>query len=78
MGGATSIELDPPTPIMNQENAPETCSQAKLMESILQLRFILPKLTSRLAITTMVSLKSTVLTQREGKVLVRVKKSPVL
>jgi hypothetical protein len=32
--------LDPPTPIINQENAPQTCLQVNLREAFSQLRFL--------------------------------------
>lgn len=37
--------LSPSPSIINQENALETCLQASLLESLSQLRFVLPKIT---------------------------------
>lgn len=51
--------LDPPTSISNQENDPQTCPQASLMEVTPQLSFLLPryvKLTPRLDITVVLVL----------------------
>lgn len=81
MSGTTLMELDPPTPIINHESAPETRSQANMMEPALQLRFTPPKcvkLATKVNHYSMASLKSTVLTQRERKVPVGVKKRPGL
>jgi hypothetical protein len=42
-GGTTHNELGPPTSVISQENLPQTCSQAELVESALQMSFTLPK-----------------------------------
>lgn len=41
-GSATHSELDPPTQITSQDNTPQMCLQASLMEAFAQLKFPLP------------------------------------
>lgn len=43
-------ELDPPTLIINQENAPQSCLQANLMEAVSQLKSLFPQM-SRFVLT---------------------------
>ena len=42
-GAIIHHELVPPTSVMNQENAPQACPQANLVEAFSQLSFPLPK-----------------------------------
>lgn len=42
-GGTAYSRLGPPTSIVNAGNAPQACWQVKQMETILQLRFTLPR-----------------------------------
>lgn len=41
--GTTHSRLDPPTSIINQETAPQTCGQAYLMAVIPPLRLLVPR-----------------------------------
>ena len=41
--GTTHSRLDPPSSIINQETAPQTCVQANLMAAIPPLRLLVPR-----------------------------------